>query len=124
VGQISSFLTYFKYFILTPFSNLPWTNYTHGTLTLHHITVALLGLRLDVAGVGILDAVVEGVLGIGHRLGVDGMDGVRQDGRMVHQRRGVVAQLDGDGLSGGEQQSDGNKVLERGEVSIRIGDSL
>jgi len=74
--------------------------------------------------VGILDAVVEGVLGIGHRLGVDGMDGVRQDGRMVHQRRGVVAQLDGYGLSGGEQQSDGNKVLERGEVSIRIGDSL
>lgn len=60
---------------------------------------------------GILNAVVEGVLGIGHRLGVDGMDGVRQDWRMMHQRRGVVAQLDGNSLSGGEQQSDGNEVL-------------
>jgi len=30
----------------------------------------------------------------------------------MHQRRGVVAQLDGNGLSGGEQQSDDNEVLE------------
>lgn len=60
----------------------------------------------------ILDAIVEGVLGIGHGLGVDGMDSVREDGRMMHQRRGIVTQLDGNGLGGGEQQSDGNKVLE------------
>lgn len=35
-----------------------------GVLSLHDITIALLGLRLDVAGVGILNAIVEGVLGV------------------------------------------------------------
>lgn len=87
-------------------------------LTLHNIAITLLSLRLDVSSVGILDSIVEGVLGIGHRLGVNG---VRQNRRMMHQRRSIVSQLNGNGLSGGDQHSDGNKVLEGGEVTIRIG---
>lgn len=42
-------------------------------LTLHNITVTLLGLRLDITGMGILDAIVEGVFGVGHRLRMHGM---------------------------------------------------
>lgn len=40
-------------------------------LSLDHVAVTLLGLRLDVSGVGVLDAVVERVLGVGHGLGND-----------------------------------------------------
>lgn len=79
-------------------------------LALYDITITLLSLRLDVAGVGILDAIVEGVFGIGHRLRMHSMG---QHWRMMHlqQRWGIVSQLNGHSLGGSEEQSDGNKVL-------------
>lgn len=79
-------------------------------LTLHNITITLLSLRLDIAGVGILDAIVEGVFGIGHRLRMHSMG---QHWGMMHlqQRWTIVTQLNWHSLGGGKQQSNGNKVL-------------
>lgn len=79
---------------------------THGTirldqtvLSLDHISVTLLGLRLDVSGVGILDAVVERVLGVGDRFSdnglVNGGGVVGVGGSGMDEGSAIVAVFDG-----------------------------
>lgn len=96
-------------------------NSSHGTVGLHervlaldHITVTFLGLRFDVSGVGVLDAVVERVLGIGDWLGDDGL----VDGRGVGVSRGGMdngrwmAVVLGRRADGSGQAQCGNNKLE------------
>lgn len=94
----------------------------HGTVRLHqrvlsldHISVALLHLGLDVAGVVILDSVVERVLGVGNGLGNDGLvDGgsVGVGGGSVHNGS-VVSVFDGRRADGsGQEQCSYDKLKE------------
>lgn len=93
----------------------------HGTvgldqrvLSLDDVAVALLSLGLDVAGVGILDAVVERVLGVGDGLGdddlVDGGVGVGVGGGSVHNGA-IVSVFDGGRADGSGQEQCSYDVL-------------
>uniref|UniRef100_A0A182Q087 Uncharacterized protein n=1 Tax=Anopheles farauti TaxID=69004 RepID=A0A182Q087_9DIPT len=65
-------------------------------LSLHDITVALLGLRLDVTGVRVLDAVVERVLRVGLNNGTDSLHIKPPRTRaqtIKHKREASVARL-------------------------------
>ena len=58
--------------------------FDEGVLSLDNISVTLLGLGLDVSGMGVLDSVVEGVLGVGDGLSDDCLvDGSVDDGSGV-----------------------------------------
>lgn len=85
-----------------------------GVLPLDHISVTLLGLGLDVAGVGILDAVVERVFRVGDWLWDDGLVnggsvGVGRGG--MHNGVAVVCEFDGGRADGSGQEQCSYDVL-------------